>query len=84
MQEAPRITLKAANQAITGVVKDANGRPVPGASVGITAERQPKKDMVRTDRAGKFMFEGLVKGEPGHHSCAGRRLGRGRSGEGRR
>jgi hypothetical protein len=70
------ITLKPAKFAISGVVKDEDGKAVAGASVCPEGEGQSRRKEAKTDKEGKFTIDKLVEGEVLLHGYSGALSGR--------
>jgi vitamin B12 transporter len=51
-----------AGASLSGVVKDAQGKPVPGATVTLFSQTGAAGDATTSDSAGKYRFEGLPGG----------------------
>jgi hypothetical protein len=59
--EMETITLKPANQSISGVVVDADGKPAPGLPVSLHGTDQPDQSSA-TDASGRFAFNRICEG----------------------
>jgi len=59
--ELERLALAVAEQTISGVVVDVEGRPVPGARVNAYGRGQPSRHTT-TDEKGRFVIENMCKG----------------------
>jgi hypothetical protein len=60
--DLPPMILRPANLDVSGVVVDANERPVPNANVACSGHGQPMR-MVKSDAEGRFTAHGLCTGD---------------------
>jgi len=69
--EVGTLHLAVANRAVTGIVVDSQGQPVPSAGVYVVAgiHTGQRDRSIRTDAEGKFRLEGLCAG-PVHLQAA--------------
>lgn len=62
--EMETFALEPAVLSVSGLVKDADGKPVANAHVSIIGDEQPTTTQpIKTDKDGKFIARGLVKGK---------------------
>jgi protocatechuate 3,4-dioxygenase beta subunit len=61
MQLEP-LVLAVANLSVSGVVVDADGKPVAGARLGLSGRGQPDRYDIPTDEQGRFLVEGVCAG----------------------
>ncbi len=57
-----QLTLAVANLSVSGIVVDANDKPVAGARISAYGEGQPDRHNIQTDAEGKFTIEKICAG----------------------
>lgn len=57
-----KISLDNANQSVSGIVVDINDKPVANADISAYGDGQPQIRGIRTDAQGKFIIDGICKG----------------------
>ncbi len=60
--ELEPLVLAVANLSVSGVVVDADGKPVAGARLGLSGRGQPARYDIPTDEQGRFTVEGVCAG----------------------
>jgi hypothetical protein len=60
--ELEPLVLAVANLSVSGVVVDADGKPVAGARLGLSGRGQPNRYDIPTDEQGRFLVEGVCAG----------------------
>ena len=61
--ELEPLVLAVANLSVSGVVVDADGKPVADARLGVSGRGQPGRYDISTDEQGRFMIEGVCAGQ---------------------